>query len=165
MFTDAAFLHDQCQNVSDVDTGYVNCRDNHWLFDVINCLWIREIYWIINLYELIVRRLKFVYDTWIRCNYIHIILTSYPLLNNLHMKKPEETASKAKSQCHRAFCLKRKCRIIETKLPHADFKFLVIRCIQRIYTAVDHRMNFLISRKHFFSGVLFQSDRVPHFYI
>ncbi len=79
------------------------------------------------------------------------------------MQQPEKTASETKTQGNGCLGLEGKGGVIQAKFAHALLEFLVIRSVDRVKSAENHRTNLLVAREHLLGCGLGKGEGIPDF--
>src|SRR4029077_3492919 len=93
-------------------------------------------------------------------NDVHVVLAPKPLLNDLHVKQPKESAAKSETQRNRALRLINEGGVVHAQLANRRLQMFEIAGVNRIDPAENHRMNFLKTGKRLARGVALVGDGV-----
>ena len=93
---------------------------------------------------------------------IEIIFALEPLLDDLHVQKPQETAAEAEAQRHRGFRLEGEGGVVELKLLESVAQIRVLCAVRRINAAVHHGLHRAVARQRIGGGVVRPGDGVAH---
>ena len=99
---------------------------------------------------------------------IQIVLSLQPLLDDLQMKEPQESAAETESQSHRRLCLELERSVIELELFKGIPQVRILGPVRRIEPAVHHGIDLLIPGERLRTRILGIGDRIAHpgfFYI
>ena len=147
-------------------TDVVHRRDDRCadigLLDVVDLGGIRETGGIVYLHHVPLSGVDHIGDVGDRGDDGHIVLTVEPLLDDLHMEQPEETAPEAKAEGSGALGGEGQGGVIEPQLIERGTEVLVVLRRNGIDTSEDHRLYFLKALDRSCGRTLHRGDGVAH---
>ena len=96
---------------------------------------------------------------------VHVEFAVQPLLNDLHVQQPEESAAEPESERQRAFRLERERSVVELQFFERRAQVLVLVGLHRVDAREDHRLHVLESGDGLFGGVGHRGDRVADLHV
>ena len=96
---------------------------------------------------------------------IHVEFAVQPLLDDLHVQQPEESAAESESQRQRAFGLERQRGVVELQFFERRAQVLVLVGLHRVDARENHRFHVLEARDGLFGGVGHRGDRVADLHV
>ena len=157
---DAAFLHDEVHDVAHVDGRRHDAGVDERLFNAVDLRGIRQMHGIVHVYHGAVVEINVVDHARIGGDDVHVVFASEPLLDDFHVQEAEESAAEAEAERGGSFRLIGERRVVELEFRHAEFQLFVIRRVDGINAAEDHRPDFLEAGEGFGTGILHLRDRV-----
>ena len=107
--------------------------------------------------------LVYLIDNAGRCgDKIQIVLPFQSFLDNLQMQQSKESAAETKSKRRGSFRFIKQRRIVQLEFFQRVSQILVLRAVRRIHSAVNHRIDFFVTRKRLRTGIIRIRDRVAH---
>ena len=76
-------------------------------------------------------------------DHVHIEFAVQPLLDDLHVQQPEESAAESESEGQRAFGFERQRGVVELQLLERGAQVLVLVCFHGVDAGEDHRLHVL----------------------
>src|SRR5581483_10562107 len=149
----STFLQNQLQDVADIliRTKHI-CLHNR-LTNFPDHAWVGQVSRVIDRQFFSADGDHFIDDTW-TCSYdVHVILAPEPFLDDLHVKQPEKSAAKSKSERDGTFRLIDERGIIQTQFRDCCLQMFEVAGIDRINSTENHGMNFLKTWKRFARGM------------
>ena len=160
----AAFIGDQGHHVADVFVGADDEGLDQRFPDGGDEGRLRQEGGVIDLLDGAVGEGDAVNDAGIGGDDVHAVFAAQPFLDDLEVQQAQEAAAKAETEGDRGLGLINEGGVVELKLGEVGLEVLVIRGVDRVNAAEDHRMDFLEAAQHG-RGVARIGDGVAHFHL
>ena len=135
------------------------------LLDVLDLRLRRQFGRVADLDHRTVRLVDVIDDGRCRRDELEVVLALEALLDDIHVQEAEEAAAETEAECNRRLRLKDERRIVDLHLLERVLEVVVVRALDRVKAAVDHRVDAAIARQRLSSRVLRIRDCVADAHI